>query len=152
MEYTCERIDLPGQPTLAVRSRAPVDQLNVVLGPLWGKVMAHASSLPATPAGPPYVAYHNMDMQDLDLEVGFPFGEALPGSGDVVAGEIPAGPAVQTIHRGPYENISEGYVALRSWLEEHGHEPAGPAYEHYLNDPAEVAPEELLTRLVWPIR
>jgi effector-binding domain-containing protein len=29
--------------------------------------------------------------------------------------------------------------------------PAGPSYEYYLNDPAEVAPEELRTRIVVPV-
>ena len=35
------------------------------------------------PAGVPYAAYHNLDMQDMDVEVGFPVSKPLP-EGEVV--------------------------------------------------------------------
>lgn len=152
MTYTCSRIEQLAQPTLFVRTRAPVERLSDVLGPAWGSIMAHAATIGASPSGPPFAGYHNMDMTDLDLEIGVPFAEELEGSGDVMAGEIPAGPAVETMHVGPYDRIGDAYEALRDWMTEHGHAPAGPAYEHYLNDPQEVAPEELRTRIIWPIR
>jgi effector-binding domain-containing protein len=152
MAYTCERIERPRQPTLIVRTRAPVARLPEVLGPAWGAIMAHAAAVGATPAGAPFVGYHNMDMEDLDLEIGVPFVEPVAGEGDVHAGELPAGPAVATLHVGPYDRVGEAYDALQAWMKEHGHAPGGPAYEHYLNDPDEVAPEALETRIVWPIR
>lgn len=152
MTYTCSRIEQTAQPTLVVRARTPVERISDTLGPAWESIMAHAGTLGATPSGPPFVAYHNMDMSDLDLEIGFPFAEAIAGSGDVVAGTIPAGPAVETMHVGPYDAVGRAYEALRAWMTEHGQGPAGPAYEHYLNDPHEVAPEHLRTRVVWPIR
>ena len=152
MSYTCERIEQTWQPTLVVRARTPVERISEVLGPAWGAIMAHAGTLGATPSGPPFVGYHNMDMRDLDLEIGLPFAEPVAGEGDVEPSEIPAGPALATMHVGPYDRIGEAYDALQAWLSEHGHVPAGPAYEHYLNDPHEVAPDELRTRIVWPMR
>ena len=52
---------------------------------------------------------------------------------------------------GPYEQIAPAYHTLTGWISEHGHEIAGPPREIYLNDPQTVAPEELLTRVEFPI-
>ena len=152
MTYACALVQQPALPTLVVRTRAPVRHLSDVLGPAWGSIIAYAGSIGATPSGPPFVGYHNMDMSDLDLEIGFPFAQAHEGGGDVLAGDIPAGPAVETLHVGPYDAIGDAYEALRGWMTEHAYAPAGPAYEHYLNDPQKVAPEALRTRVVWPVR
>ena len=152
MAYTCERIEQPRRPTLVVRTRTPVGRLPEVLGPAWGAVMARARALGAMPSEPPFVGYHNADMEDLDLEIGFTFTAPLEGEGEVQASEIPDGPAVATVHVGPYDRIGEAYEALQAWMSQHGHAPSGPSYEHYLDDPDEVAPDELRTRIVWPIR
>lgn len=43
------------------------------------------------------------------------------------------------------------YHTVMGWISEHGHEIAGPPRETYLNDPQTVPPEELLTRVEFPI-
>ena len=58
---------------------------------------------------------------------------------------------VTTVHRGPYEEIAAAHHTVTGWISEHGHEMAGPPREIYLNDPQTVAPEELLTRVEFPI-
>lgn len=151
MALACEVVERPAVPALVVRTRAPVDQLSQILGPAWGKVLARAESVGAQPSSPPFAAYHNMDMQDLQLEIGFVFDRPIEGDGDVDATELPAGQVVEAVHVGPYDRVSETYEELGRWLETHGYVPAGPAYEYYLNDPAEVQPDELLTRVVMPL-
>lgn len=151
MAFECDIVDRQAEPALVVRTRAPVDRLAETLGPAWGKVLARAGSVGAQPSSRPFVAYHNMDMQDLDLEIGFAFDRPVEGDGDVKASEIPAGKAVEAVHVGPYDRVSETYEELGRWLEENGYVPAGPAYEYYLNDPAEVQPDALLTRVVMPL-
>ena len=151
MTYECELVEQTARPTLVVRARAPMDRLPQVLGPAWGQIMAYAGKAGEAPTGPPFVAYHDMDMQNLDLEIGLPFAQALDGEGDVRPASLPAGTAVETVHVGPYDHIGDAYEALQAWLQEHGREPAGAPYEHYLNDPDEVPPGELRTRIVWPV-
>jgi effector-binding domain-containing protein len=113
--------------------------------------MQHAGSVGAYPSGPPFVAYHNMDMQDLDLEIGFPFAQEVPGGGEVVQGLIPGGKAASCLHVGPYDQIGGAYEALQSWAEANGHTLAGVAYEFYLNDPRGTAPTELQTQVLFPL-
>lgn len=151
MVYSCELLDRPAQPVLAIRTRARAQDLGQVIGPAYGAIIRYAGQMGAWPCGSPYVAYFNRDMQDLDLEIGFPFAAKLEGREPVVAGEIPGGRAAACLHVGPYQGLTEAYAALAAWMEENGYEAAGPAYEFYLNDPQSTAPEALRTQIVFPI-
>ena len=151
MAYPCELVEQRARPTLAVRTRSAVERLPQVLGPAWGAVMACAGRAGAAPSEAPFVAYHNMDMHDLDLEIGFAFDRPLAGEGEVRAGEIPAGRAVQCLHVGPYDRVGAAYDAVAAWMAERGLEGAGPPREFYLNDPQETPPGELRTRVVVPV-
>ncbi len=152
MAYHCELVEQQARPTLVVRKRAAVERLSEVLGPAWGEVMACAEKTGATPSDAPFVAYHNMDMQDLDLEIGFTFARPLEGNGDVRAGETPEGKTVQCLHMGPYDQVGAAYGAIEAWISERGLQHAGPAYEFYLNDPFEVPEDQIQTRVVVPVR
>lgn len=65
--------------------------------------------------------------------------------------ELPGGPFAALTHRGPYEELGLAYHALHAWAQEHGHEPRGLIREIYVNDPAVVAAEELITEVLMPI-
>lgn len=57
-------------------------------------------------------------------------------------------------YKGPYTAIKVAYDFLfGNWLPKSGHEPAdAPCYELYLNNPADVAADELLTDILLPLR
>jgi effector-binding domain-containing protein len=40
---------------------------------------------------------------------------------------------------------------VTGWIQDHGHQIAGPLREIYLNDPKSVVPEDLLTQVQFPI-
>jgi effector-binding domain-containing protein len=111
----------------------------------------YLESLGKSPAGDPFVAYYNMDMQDLDLEMGFPVSGTVPGKGDIEYREIPAGKFATCLHIGPYPELGQAYEALTGWVKQQGYEVSGTAYEHYLNDAAVTPPQELKTLLMFPI-
>jgi len=152
MTYQCQVGDRGAQPTLVVRKRASVQQMPQILGQAWGAIIQYAGRNGTAPAGPPFVGYHNMDMQDLDLEIGFPFPKSLSGEGEVQAGELPGGKAAECLHVGPYDKIAAAYEAMQKWLDENGHTPTGIAYEFYLNDPQTTRAEELQTQVVFPLK
>jgi len=152
MEYRCEVVERAAQPTLAVRTRTPIERLAQVVGQAYGEVWQYASQMGLQPSGAPYVAYYNMDMKDLDIEIGFPYERELPGKGNVAAGEIPGGKAATCLHVGPYPELGKAYEALHSWMAANGHAPTGVAYEIYLSDPQTTPPAELQTQLVFPLK
>ena len=151
MTHKCELIERSAQPTLSIRTRAAVQDIPKVLGPAYGKIMQHIGELGGTPGGAPFVAYYNTDMQNLDMEIGFPVLSALPGRAEVQAGQIPAGKAASCLYTGPYNEIASAYNDLSAWITAHDLHPTGVAYEFYLNDPEHTAPAELQTLILFPL-
>lgn len=148
MTYRCEKIERRAQPALYKRTRAAVDDLPDVLGKIYGEIAGYLGRLGKQPAGPPYAAYYNMDMQDLDLAIGFPVRKGVVGEGEIESGEIPEGSYAATVHTGPYSAIEGAYQALMAWMEGEALEASGVAYEFYLNDPQSTPPEALQTQIL----
>jgi len=139
------------QPVLSVRARAAVQDLPAIIGESYGKIMEYMNQIGQQPAGAPFVAYYNMDMEDLDLEIGFPVAVPLDGSNGISRSEIPAGKYVSTTYRGPYAGMEKPYNEMAKWIEENGYKSKGISYEYYYNSPMEVPESELLTRIVMPV-
>lgn len=76
--------------------------------------MAQIESLEEYPAGMPFVTFYNMDIQALDIEIGFPTARSLPGKGEVQPAAIPAGPVATCEYTGPYEELAAPYEALKA--------------------------------------
>ena len=89
----------------------------------------------------------------MDLEVGLPVSEPIEPAGRVVPSTIPGGTVATTVHRGRYEDVGRAYRALGEWVQEHGHQTAGPPRETYLVGPEQVQDlGALRTEVSWPIR
>ena len=106
-----------------------------------------------SPAGPPLVVYHQMisDAASGDVEICVPVDRAFSGESEVHERILEGGTMATTVHRGPYQDISTAHETLTRWIAEHGHHIAGPPREIYLNDPQTVPPDQLLTRVDFPI-
>ncbi len=149
----CEIKEQQAQPVMSVRMRTAVQDLPNVLGKAFGDVAGYIVGQGMQPIGPPFVAYYNMEMQDLDIEVGFPVAKKLPGAGEVKPGEIPAGKVATCVYTGPYgEGLKGAYEALYRLMAEKGHAPKGTAYEIYFNSPMDTPPEKLQTQIVFPLK
>ena len=136
---------------LYIRTRTRQDKLPQVIGENYMKIANYMCSLGEQPVGVPYTAYYNMDMQDLDVEMGFPVSKALPESKEIKAREIEAEKVVTTMYKGPYSGMEATYVEIFKWIEEKGYHPTGVCYEYYHNSPQDVPESELLTEIVIPI-
>ena len=150
LTYSCELKTLPERPTVAVRTRAAVQDMPKVFQQAFGELMAYLGKVGEQPAGMPYGAYHNMDMQDLDVEIGFPVSRELDGEGEIRPSKLPGGRWASTMHVGPYDQLSLAYEALMGWVEKQGYEAGGAAYEFYLSGP-EVPPEQIKTEVAFPL-
>ena len=135
MSYQFKLLDLPDQPTLVMRSIMPVGKLPDFFGKSYGGIMAYLGELGEYPAGMPFGAYFNMDMNALDVEAGFPVARIIEAKGEINGGVIPGGKFISTIHIGAYDSVGPAYDALAQWAKDNGYETTGVAYEYYLNDP-----------------
>lgn len=151
MSIVCEFQDLQPAPAVTIRLRTPAAELPSALGRCFRETFQHITSQGRQPAGPPFVAYFNMDMQDLEIEVGYPVAEALEAAGEIRPSSLPGGRAAVCLYTGPYQEMMPAYEALQALVDEHGAQANGITYEHYLNDPAETPPAQLQTRIVFPL-
>ncbi|WFN34628.1 GyrI-like domain-containing protein [Methanogenium sp. S4BF] len=90
-----------------------------------------------------------------DIEVALPVAAPVAitddGPADLTCYELPGGPMLRATHRGPYETSETTYYEIFAWLEQQGKQITGPIREVYLNDPAEVAAEDILTEIYVPV-
>ena len=152
MDFQCEIKEQAAQPSLSVRTRTSIDGLPQLLGESYGKIAGYLAELGEGPAGAPFAAYYNMDMQDLDVEIGFPVTVPISSKGDIQASQVPGGKLAFALHTGPYSEIGPDYDALTQFAKEQGYKPTGVAYEFYLNDPSETPQEKLQTQIVFPLK
>lgn len=152
MDYKFELTEQPVQPVLSIRMRTAVGNLPQELGKVYGDIIQYLNEIGEKPLDAAFAAYYNMDMEDLDVEAGFPVPKPLAGKGEIKSGEIPAGKQVSCLFKGPYNQMEPVYNAMMQWINENGYTPTGVAYEFYYNCPAEVLESELLTKIVFPLK
>ncbi|MFC1802718.1 GyrI-like domain-containing protein [Thermoproteota archaeon] len=152
MSYHCEVKELPVIPTLTIRTRTSVQELPKTMHKAYGAIAHYLGEMGEQIESPAYAAYYNMDMQNLDVEIGFPVSDDLPGRNDVKPSKIPAGKYVSCVFTGPYSDIEPAYNALTKEIKENGYEVTRIAYELYLNDPDVIPPNELKTEILFPIK
>jgi effector-binding domain-containing protein len=151
MAYRYQLKEQVAQPALSVRAHAAVSELPALFGRAYGAIMQYLGELGEQPAGMPFAAYYNMDMQNLDVEIGFPVARRLAGRGEIQASEFPGGRLASVMHVGPYDQVGPAYEALAQWVKERGYEATGVAYELYYSGP-ETPPEEIRTEIVFPLK
>jgi len=151
MSYTCEAIERPEQATLSIRTRAAEENLPATVGKAYGAIMQYLGEIGAAPVGAPFVVYYNMDMQDLDMEIGFPVAHKIDGKGDIQPRIIPAGRYAACLFTGPYDKLASAYQGLTAFVAENGYQAEGISYEFYLNDPGTTPPEQLQTHILFPL-
>ncbi len=139
------------QPVLSIRMHTSLELLPKLIGENYMKIMSYLNELGETPTDAPYTAYYNMDMKNLDVEMGFPVSKLLPEKGDIKVREIPQGKIVTAMYKGSYSGMEKTYNDIFKWISQNGYNPAGIYYEYYFNSPMEVPESELLTKIVIPV-
>jgi effector-binding domain-containing protein len=136
-------------PYMGIRVQVPMAELGTGLIPqLHDEVMGYLKSQGAEPKGPPFIRYWVINMAaKLDIELGWPVAQVLPGYGRVNAGALPAGRYASLLYTGDYSGLMEANGVLIGWARENGitwdsQETAagdafGSRFESYITDPGD---------------
>ena len=140
------------QRTASIRLRTPVVKLKEEMGKAYGEIAMLLGKQRTGPAGLPFAIYHNMDMNDLDVEIGFPVVQPIRAEGRMKPGALPSGRTAVAVHKGPYDKSEPTYNALMAFIQQSKAEARGLCYEVYLNEPDTTKPEDLLTEINFPLK
>lgn len=119
----------------------------------FGKVMTFLTQAGINPVATPFTMYYQAPDAETsgDIAMCVPVASIIDGNDDVVVLELAATTTASVVHKGSYDNMGESYAAVATWIHKHGHHITGPQREVYLNNPAEVAEDELLTEIHFSI-
>lgn len=131
------------QPTLGIRIQTPMRGMSKAIDQLSKELAGWIKKQGLTPAGPPFLRYHVIDMDgDMDIEFGIPVSEPNPGDERVKPGLLPAGRYASLVFSG---SGYQGNKALIEWASnnrlawDRWDDPKGDAfrsrYETFLTDP-----------------
>ena len=149
------------QPTIAVRTIVPMDQLDVgaLFGAALGRLFPYLGQHGLAPSGAPYARYAEFGPERADVEIGVPLAEPAPGSAAVGRRRrdrrhgVPGGELATYLHVGPYPDLGQAYQAIEAWFAESGRTPGGAPWESYVVGPDQVDQDEarLETLVCWPL-
>lgn len=148
MTYDIEEAQARRVNTLVVRGRADRGQVSEFLGRAFELVAKTVASDGMHFGGPPFAIFRTRADGAWDIECGFPVAGVALGQGEVTASSLPGGRVVRTLHVGPYSGTELAHQALAEWVSSRGEEPAGDAWEVYLDRPDEPNPR---TQVVLPL-
>ena len=134
-EHEVETRDLSELETAVEYATLPVAEIGPWLQHAFREVAAYLERKGAGPAGAAFARYRRIENGLVEVEAGYPASTPTSGEGEVEPSDLPGGPAVATVHVGPYDAIEAASEALAAWIRARGGEPVGDAWEVYLVDP-----------------
>jgi effector-binding domain-containing protein len=136
---TPQIIESTAQITAIIRLTISREEIQNVMGPGIGEVMAAVAAQGIAPSGPVFSHHLRMDPAIFDFEVGVPVSKAVSPAGRVQPGQLPATTVARTVYHGPYEGLGAAWGEFGAWMAAHGHTAAPDLWECYVAGPESSA-------------
>jgi effector-binding domain-containing protein len=141
--------EVPALHTAAIRLATSPQTIGDDLGRAYGDLSTYLSERGLVPLDAPICYYVAWEPENWVIEACLAIGEVIDELGEIHRLLIPGGPAVTTMHLGPYQELGRAHEALAAWCKEHGREMTA-CYERFITDPAAVAdPADYPTEVIW---
>jgi effector-binding domain-containing protein len=124
-----------GQATAIIHLTIPRKEIQTVMGPAYGEVMAAVAAQGIATAGPWFSHHLRMAPDIFDFEVGVPVAAPISAAGRVTPGRLPAVRVARTVYHGGYEGLGPAWGELGAWIAAEGHTPAPDLWECYVKGP-----------------
>ena len=121
--------------TACIRLTIPRAEIQRVMGPGLGEVMATLAAQGIAPAGPWLTHHLKMDPATFDFEICVPVPRAVTPAGRVEPGLLPAATVARTVYHGPYEGLGGAWQEFEAWIASQGRKSRPSLWEVYLTDP-----------------
>lgn len=150
--YTPEVVEEAEITYLAVKDSCPVGDLAKHLQDNYGKLQAYMKKNNIEPTGNPMAIYWSYDEKGSTVfETAMPVKAGTKGSGEFYTAKTDGGKSVSVIHMGEYNKSGDAHMVIAKYAKDNNIK-INEAIEIYENDPAKVKPEELRTKVVYPVK
>ena len=114
--------------------RQNLDESEQAIADLFDEVEQWVAQQKARASKPPLLIYHgDGEVEPLDIEILVPIVGAFAGNGRVFEKTTLAVTEMAClVHTGSYDTLSQTYLLLAQWIEEHDYRISGPMREYYL--------------------
>ncbi len=152
MIETPQITETAAQSAAVIRLTIPRAEIQHVMGPAIGEVMAAVAAQGINPAGPVFSHHLKMDPETFDFEVGVPVTGAVASAGRMKPSQLPGAKVARTVYHGGYEGLGPAWGEFKSWLAANGHKTAPNLWERYVTGPeSNPDPTTFRTELNWPL-
>lgn len=128
------------QAAAVIHLTIPREEIQTVMGPGIGELMATLEAQGIAPSGPWYSHHLRMDPGIFDFEIGVPVSAPISAAGRVAPGQLPAATVARAVYQGPYEGLGAAWGEFHAWIAAQGHTPAADLWECYVAGP-ETGPD-----------
>lgn len=123
------------QAAAVIHLTIPREEIQKVMGPGIGELMATLQAQGVAPAGPWYSHHLRMDPGVFDFEIGVPVSAPVGAAGRVVPGQLPAATVARAMYQGPYEGLGAAWGEFHTWIAAQGLTPTANLWECYVAGP-----------------
>jgi effector-binding domain-containing protein len=128
-------IQTAAQLTAVIHLTIPRAEIQNVMGPGMGELMATVAAQGIAPAGPLFSHHFKMDPDIFDFEIGVPVAAPVTAAGRVTPGHLPATTVARTVFHGSYEELGAAWGELEAWITANGHTSGPDLWECYVAGP-----------------
>lgn len=123
------------QHTAIIHVTCPRSEIQNVMGPGIGELMAAIGAQGIAPAGSLFTHHLRMNPETFDFEISVPVARPVKAAGRVKPSQWPAMKVARTVYCGPYEGLGDAWCEFGTWIETKGLSPAEDLWECYLTGP-----------------
>ena len=133
------------------KGEATMDEISMVMGQLYGKIMLQIELQKIQMTGVPFSYYYDTeaDTEPFRFYAGIPVNLPVKKKGGVEPMNFATRNVLSVMHIGPYDELGLTYQYIMNYIAEKNIEVTGEVLEYYLNDPMDVEPQDLETKIVY---
>ncbi|MBL4790837.1 MAG: helix-turn-helix domain-containing protein [Kordiimonadaceae bacterium] len=151
-QLSITRKEIEAQPILFIRRRVEVSKIQPLFAECFSKIFGHCMKNGLAMAGQPTARYVAPGTGLWTIDCAIPLQQPAARDGDIEAGFLQAGPVAFAVHHGAYDQLPATNASIERWIEDNGHQKAGPPWETYVTDPSEHPDvKDWRTEVYWPI-
>ena len=128
-------VQTPAQAIAVIRVTVPREEIQKVMGPGIGELMAAVAAQGVETTGAWFTHHLKIPGEVFDFEIGVPVAKPIVAAGRVKPSQRPAMKVARTVYHGPYEGLASAWGEFMTWISAEGHTPAPELWECYLAGP-----------------